>query len=115
MSAMGDTNAFRSKNHLDQNESHDIGRIGNVSIPFLVVHALDDPITSWRTIGHYPFALTRSGSGNVIMLLTARGGHVGWPLGWNPRRSGWFWMSNTIATFVQSVDLARKEKMTYDY
>lgn len=115
MSAMGDTNAFRSKNHLDQNESHDIGRIGNVSIPFLVVHALDDPITSWRTIGHDPFALTRSGSGNVIMLLTARGGHVGWPLGWNPRRSGWFWMSNTIATFVQSVDLARKEKMTYDY
>lgn len=110
MSAMGDTDAFRSKNRLDDNNNHDIGRIANVSIPFLVLHALDDPITSWRTIGHDPFALTRSGSGNVMMLLTANGGHVGWPLGWNPRSSGWFWMSNAIATFVNSVDSARKDK-----
>jgi predicted alpha/beta-fold hydrolase len=111
MSAMGDTDAFKSKNHVDNNRNGESGRIVNVTIPFLVLHALDDPITSWRTIGQDPSALTRSGSGNIIMLLTANGGHVGWPLGWNPGLLGWFWMSNVIATFVNSVDQARKEKL----
>ncbi len=53
------------------------GRIANVSIPFAVLQALDDPLVGWRTIGtDDPQGLVDSGSGNVLLVLTKAGGHV---------------------------------------
>ena len=114
MSAMGDQSVFRvglggegggggaeaggavagegSSSFNAANVNDDIGRIGNVSIPLLIVHALDDPLISWRTMGNDPQGLVNSvgkrgegrggggvggGGGNVALLLTKSGGHVG--------------------------------------
>ena len=51
-----------------------------------------------------------SGSGYIMMLLTDAGGHVGWPLGLNPRKEGWKWMNNAVSSFTNSVHLAKLEQ-----
>ena len=68
------------------------------------------PLVGWRTIGtDNPQSLADSGAGNVMLLLTKAGGHVGWPLGNNPKKSAWEWMSNTVRDFVLAVDKAREQ------
>ena len=110
MSAMGDTNLFQAPHvHTTAANDSDVGRIANVSIPLCVLHALDDPIITWRTMGHAPEKLVRTGSGNIMMILTASGGHVGWPFGLNPRPNGWKFMNNVASGFVNSVEAARSE------
>lgn len=53
------------------------GRIGNVSIPFAFLQALDDPIVGWRTLGTTDLqGLVNSGAGKILLLLTKGGGHV---------------------------------------
>ena len=90
--------------------SNEWGRIGNVSIPFVVLQALDDPIVGWRTVGtSNPQNLVDSGFGNVMLLLTKAGGHVGWPIGLNPSESSWKWMNNAARDFVIATDIARRE------
>eukprot|EP00592_Proboscia_alata_P007191 CAMPEP_0194360064 /NCGR_PEP_ID=MMETSP0174-20130528/7375_1 /TAXON_ID=216777 /ORGANISM="Proboscia alata, Strain PI-D3" /LENGTH=656 /DNA_ID=CAMNT_0039131343 /DNA_START=324 /DNA_END=2294 /DNA_ORIENTATION=+ len=107
MSAMGDYDSWSHSNGTDVA----IGRIGDVSVPFCVIHALDDPLISWRTMGHNPTKLVQSsngngndktgkGKGNLVMLLTNSGGHVGWPLGSNPTNHNWSWMHNAAGDFV---------------
>mmetsp|Transcript_6557 Transcript_6557/g.9553 ORF Transcript_6557/g.9553 Transcript_6557/m.9553 type:complete len:647 (-) Transcript_6557:319-2259(-) len=103
MSAMGDMVRL-------DGTKEEVGRIANVSIPFLVVHALDDPLCTWRTMGPNPQQLIQTGSGNVMMLLTKTGGHVGWPLGTNPKLDGWKWMNNVVGSFVDSVDRVIKKE-----
>ncbi|KAL7542377.1 hypothetical protein ACHAWF_007167, partial [Thalassiosira exigua] len=86
------------------------GRIANVSVPFAVLQSLDDPLIGWRTIGtEHPQGLVDSGNGNVMLLLTKAGGHVGWPLGSNPKKHAWKWMSNAVRDFALAVNMARKE------
>jgi len=86
------------------------GRIENVSIPFLVLQALDDPLVGWRTIGTEDVqGLAESGRGNTILLLTKAGGHVGWPLGGNPKKHSWEWMNNVGRDFVLAIMAAAKE------
>lgn len=109
MSAMGDTNIFQSAEVRANVEDSEVGRIADVSIPFCVVHALDDPLTTWRTMGHDPDRLVGTGNGNIMMLLTDAGGHVGWPLALNPSRDGWKFMNNVASGFVNSVNSARLE------
>jgi predicted alpha/beta-fold hydrolase len=103
MSAMGDTAAFQA----DNGSTSEFGRIADVSIPFCVLHALDDPLTSWRTIGHDPEKLVNTGSGNIMLVLTSSGGHVGWPMGYLPQRNGWKFMNDAASNFVNSVHLAK--------
>ena len=92
-------------------EKDQIGRLSNISIPFVALHALDDPLVSYRTVaGVDPEIMVKSGSGNLILLLTKSGGHVGWPLGMNPSVRGWEWMNNAVRDFVLAVDAARKEQ-----
>jgi predicted alpha/beta-fold hydrolase len=113
MSAMGDSSAFQAshmKSDVDT-ENEEIGRIADVSIPFCVLHALDDPLTTWRTMGHNPEKLVQTGSGYSMMFLTESGGHVGWPLGLNPSKNGWKFMNDAVAGFVKSVDMARLENL----
>jgi predicted alpha/beta-fold hydrolase len=52
----------------------------------------------------HPTNLTaKTGSGNLFLLLTKRGGHVGWPTGWLPNVDGWKWMSDISMSFVMAV------------
>ena len=95
MSAMGDFHSFQ-----------DVGRIANVSSPFLVVHALDDPLITWKTI-HDPSKLVNTGSGNVLVLITDSGGHVGWPMGLLPNRYGWGFMNGIVKDFVDAIENTR--------
>ena len=120
---MGDTTVFQKKSSTSLNtttttetdpnytksSNNSFGRIAQVAIPFCVIHALDDPLITWKTMGHDPEALVKTGSGSVVMLLTKKGGHVGWPLGMNPRSEGWEWMHEAVGGFADGVDIARKQ------
>ena len=48
-----------------------------------------------------------------MMLLTASGGHVGWPMGMNPRSEGWRFMNGAVGDFVDSVEKAFKLQKHY--
>jgi predicted alpha/beta-fold hydrolase len=115
MSALGDTlQEFHEENDeisrtstlLAQLDSRK--RLQNLSIPLLVVHALDDPLISWRTVAANrglmrPEHLVRwVPSGKLLILLTKRGGHVGWPLGLNPSNYKWKWMNDVAMSFVEA-------------
>lgn len=112
MSALGDIPHDPDTDELvDANRS---GKIHDVSIPMLVVHAFDDPLVTWRaTVQNsgfmHPENLVKSGSGNLMLLLTKAGGHVGWSLGLWPTKYKWKWMSDIVMSFAQSVDVAKKE------
>lgn len=85
----------------------------DVAIPFCVVHALDDPLVTWRSVAAndglmHPSNLTATGSGNLFLLLTKRGGHVGWPLGWAPFVDNWKWMSDVSMSFITAVEKTKK-------
>jgi predicted alpha/beta-fold hydrolase len=107
MSARGDVSL-----HNDDNDET-LSRITNVNIPFCVLHALDDPLITWKTVASdegamHPSNLVKSGSGNLMLLLTKRGGHVGWPIGWLPMRYKWKWMNDAAKEFVEAVARAKR-------
>ena len=110
MSALGDI----PQHDYYKNNSIVSGKIHNVSIPLCVMHALDDPISTWRTVAAnegfmHPNRLVQSGQGNLMLLLTKRGGHVGWPLGWVSQRRQWEFMSEAAAEFASAVMKAKQE------
>jgi predicted alpha/beta-fold hydrolase len=95
---------------------HNIGRIHNVSIPLVVVHAFDDPLITWRSTCQntgfmHPANLAKTGNGNLMLLLTKAGGHVGWPTGFIPTVNKWKWMSDVAMSFAQSVSKVLKERV----
>ena len=74
---------------------------------------MDDPLISWRTVAAddgimAPTTLTKTGTGNLIILLTKRGGHVGWPLGYISPIYQWKWMSDIAMSFTNSIVSASK-------
>lgn len=113
MSAMGDRDPefqLLGSNGTVNEGSEDWGRIANVAIPFAVLQALDDPLVGWRTVGtNNPQRMVDSGRGNLLLVLTKAGGHVGWPLGNNPKSSSWKWMNDAARDFALAVDMAREE------
>ena len=141
MSAMGDRKPefqlFDSEDETCDTINIEWGRIANVSIPFLVLQALDDPLVGWRTLGTGDVqSLADSGSGNTILLLTKAGecifrlkvfvfcwendrlihsftsytlgGHVGWPTN-NPKKDGWRWMNDIGRDFVLAFVKAKQD------
>ena len=92
-------------------------KIGNLSVPLLVLQSLDDPISTWRCNAandglFHPSRLVheiKEKGGNLVILLTKKGGHVGWPLGWWPSNHNWQFMSNVASGFVNSVIRARED------
>ena len=120
MSAMGDIPHDPVTDRLlaapiggEDDSNSPVGKIHNVSIPLLVVHAFDDPLIPWRATVHnegfmHPTNLVQSGSGNLLLLLTKEGGHVGWPVGLCPWRDKFKWMSDVVMSFAHSVDEAKK-------
>lgn len=86
-------------------------RIWNLSIPLCVLHAFDDPIATWRGIAAnqgflHPESLVQSGQGNLLLLLTEKGGHIGWPTGLFPFSRGWEFVSETAASFADAISQA---------
>jgi predicted alpha/beta-fold hydrolase len=83
----------------------------NLSTPLLVLHALDDPLSTWRTVAAnrgimHPSTLVQA-AGNLVVLLTERGGHVGWPMGWRPHLRGWEFMNDVAAGFAEAIARAK--------
>ena len=79
-----------------------------------MIHALDDPLITWQTVAAncgimHPGNLTKLGSGNLFLLLSKRGGHVGWPLSTLPFIDNWEWMNDNAMYFVNAVRQARIE------
>jgi len=118
-------------------EANSTGRIENVSIPLLFVNALDDAFGTWRCL-HDPYSIVNSGAGNVFMLITEYGGHVGyvnldkfnnltlfsinnfntvlrWPTGLNPAKDGWKFIHTVTSNFVTSYEKAYKYKFPGDH
>jgi hypothetical protein len=92
-------------------------KIANIAIPMLILQALDDPVSTWRNVvaNHglmHPENLVRTGQGNLVILLTQKGGHVGWPLGWWPSKNNWKFMSDTAAGFVNAVYETRQQQQS---
>lgn len=109
MSALGDIPM--NKDGLLEEENN--GKIHSVAIPLCVVHSFDDPLVTWRATASnkgfmHPENLVKSGNGNVMLLLTKAGGHVGWPLGVVPIFYKWKWMSDVAMTFGQAVASAKR-------
>jgi predicted alpha/beta-fold hydrolase len=95
------------------------GKIHSLSIPLAVVQSLDDPLVTWRaTVNNdgfmHPTNLIESGDGNLMIVLTKKGGHVGWPTGLFPFIDKWKWMSNAAGSFGVAVDAAKKYKLRQD-
>lgn len=72
----------------------------SVAVPLLAVSARDDPITHCDALRASELS---AGNGNLLFLITERGGHVGWPCGLRPWRLGFDFMNEAIAQFVESV------------
>lgn len=110
MSALGDI-PMGADGLLERDNSN--AKIHSVAIPLVVVQAFDDPLITWRASAQnsgfmYPENLVQSGSGNLMLLLTKSGGHVGWPTGMLPFVDKWMWMSNVVGSFGQAVTAAKR-------
>merc|ERR1712087_326529 len=82
MSALGD---IQHKPDGTMEENYQGKKVDSISIPLVVLQALDDPLVTWRaTCANeglmHPDKLVATGSGNLVLLLTKFGGHVGWPV-----------------------------------
>lgn len=112
MGALGDIPVHELK--LASNFTHR-PKIFNVNVPLGILHAFDDPISTWRTNAAnegilHPQNLVRTGQGNIVLILTETGGHVGWPVGLLPFQKNWEFMNEAAATFVEAVAQAKAER-----
>jgi predicted alpha/beta-fold hydrolase len=85
----------------------------HLKIPLGVLHSLDDPIATWRnnvanTGWMHPEHLVQLNE-NLVLILTDRGGHVGWPLSSRPWRRGWEFMNEAASSFVEAVVAAKEQ------
>lgn len=93
-------------------------RGNHIAIPHLLLQAFDDPISTWRSVASndpsdslYPWNLVQNQE-NVVLLLTEKGGHVGWPIGWCP--NSWKYMNDYIAAgFVNAYQDTRKSNFAH--
>ena len=111
MSALGDIEI--GKHGFIEEVHSDGGKIHSVSVPLCVLHAFDDPLITWRATANNhgfmrPEKMVKSGSGNVMLLLTKSGGHVGWPTGILPCQDKWKWMSEVAMSFGRAVTMAKQ-------
>jgi len=114
-SALGDIPHNKDDDSILDDSGHFLTpkKIDNVSIPLVVLHSLDDPIITWRaTCANqglmHPSNLVQTGKGNLMILLTKSGGHVGWPIGFWFSHHGGKWMSNAVMSFGTAVQEAKQ-------
>ena len=84
------------------------------AIPHLILQSFDDPLSIWTTNADndpnsplYPSNLVKSQE-NLVVMLTSKGGHVGWPIGIIP--DSWEYMNTYVAAGF--IDAFHKSKTT---
>lgn len=90
----------------------DPGMMGDVSIPFAILSALDDPIVCEKCLGD-PSQISKVANGNIFYMLSKRGGHVGFPIDpiWKTK---WGWMNGAILGFINAVASAEAQMKNDD-
>lgn len=79
-------------------------RLNNICVPTLVLHALDDPIIHADSIPVDTLVAPRNGTrSNVMVLMTQRGGHIGWPTGWFPWIRGFQFSTTLTLSFIETL------------
>lgn len=71
-----------------------------ISVPTLIVHACDDPVL------HVDDAVVPEiacGNSHVMYLVTAKGGHIGWPIGSSEADHGYKWMSDVVLSYFSAL------------
>jgi predicted alpha/beta-fold hydrolase len=86
-------------------------KICTMATPLVVLHSFDDPISTWRTVAAnqgimHPRNLVRAAE-NLVLLLTEKGGHVGWPVGMVSFQKQWEFMNEVASSFVEAVVRAK--------
>jgi len=71
-----------------------------VAVPLLAIAAIDDPVIHVDTLRVSEFAAAND---NLLFLITERGGHTGWPVGWRPWRHSFDFMNEAIDVFICSI------------
>jgi predicted alpha/beta-fold hydrolase len=72
----------------------------DISVPLLVVNAIDDPIL------HVEDAVVPEmacGNSYITFLTTKKGGHIGWPTGLSMKNDGYRWMSDVTLSFISAL------------
>jgi predicted alpha/beta-fold hydrolase len=72
----------------------------DISVPLLVVNAIDDPILHIEDAVVPEMAL---GNSNIIFMKTKKGGHIGWPTGLSLKNDGYRWMSDVTLSFISTL------------
>ena len=101
-------NGFRDLRHLYEESNPPAEKLYEYPVrPLLSIHAIDDPIIHVDTIPSYALCSSLSSSqkysANLFTLLTATGGHVGWPLGWCFWRRRWEFQNTITFEFLDAV------------
>ena len=71
----------------------------DISVPCLVVNAIDDPVLHVQDAVIPEMASLNS---NICFLVTKKGGHIGWPTGLSMREHGYRWISDVAYAFIKS-------------
>jgi predicted alpha/beta-fold hydrolase len=108
MSALGD---IQLSTHANKT-APGFAKIHKVFIPHCILFALDDPVVSWRVMAAnhglmHPSKIVQTGVGNIMLMLTKQGGHLGWPVGMSPAENGWKWMSQAANSYASAVVRAK--------
>jgi len=84
-----------------------VAHMHQVAIPLAMVGAADDPLVCEKAqVGDPEKVVGSNGGGKVFLLLTEKGGHVGFPTGYNIGETKWQWMTEVVHSFVDSVKVA---------
>ena len=82
--------------------------IKKISIPFLALHAVDDPICQDKFIPYKYF--TKKLNKNIIFMSTVKGGHIAWiegNLNFNSKRR---WYPKPVLQFLNLSKVIKKPK-----
>jgi len=66
----------------------------------MAIHARDDPFIHCDTLRAAEFA---AGNEHLMFLITEKGGHCGWPWGWDFPSRGWQFTNSMIEVFVETL------------
>ena len=90
---------------IDYHEDMSAGRRGKLqklARPLLFLNACNDPIASSQCFADY-IRNVESMNENLFVIMTAGGGHVGWPVGLFPTIKQFHFMSNSALEFCENV------------